>query len=231
MSETIESLLVEGRTFPPSAEFVADASSRPRALRRGRRRSRGVLGRGRPRELLDWFEPWHTVLRVGPAVREVVRRRQAERLVQLPRPARRRPATATRSRTTGRASPATPARSPTRELLDDVSRLANALKELGVREGRPGQRSTSGWCPSCRWRCSPARGIGAAHSVVFGGFSADSLRDRINDAEAKVLITGDGAWRRGQIVPLKEIGRRRGRRVPVDREGARAAAHRARRRR
>jgi acetyl-CoA synthetase len=46
--------------------------------------------------------------------------------------------------------------------------------------------------------------IGAAHSVVFGGFSSDSLRDRINDAEAKVLITGDGAWRRGSIVPLKE---------------------------
>jgi len=46
--------------------------------------------------------------------------------------------------------------------------------------------------------------IGAPHSVVFGGFSSDSLRDRINDAEAKVLITGDGAWRRGSIVPLKE---------------------------
>jgi acetyl-CoA synthetase len=46
--------------------------------------------------------------------------------------------------------------------------------------------------------------IGAAHSVVFGGFSSDALRDRINDAEAKVLITADGAWRRGQIVPLKD---------------------------
>ena len=46
--------------------------------------------------------------------------------------------------------------------------------------------------------------IGAAHSVVFGGFSSDSLRDRINDAEAKVLITADGAWRRGSVVPLKE---------------------------
>ena len=40
--------------------------------------------------------------------------------------------------------------------------------------------------------------IGAAHSVVFGGFSSDSLRDRINDAEAKLLITADGAWRRGR---------------------------------
>ncbi|MGH9005733.1 MAG: AMP-binding protein, partial [Acidimicrobiia bacterium] len=47
--------------------------------------------------------------------------------------------------------------------------------------------------------------LGAAHSVVFGGFSPDSLRDRINDAEAKVLITCDGAWRNGSVVPLKEM--------------------------
>ena len=46
--------------------------------------------------------------------------------------------------------------------------------------------------------------IGAPHSVVFGGFSAEALRDRINDAQAKVLITADGAWRRGTIVPLKD---------------------------
>ena len=46
--------------------------------------------------------------------------------------------------------------------------------------------------------------IGAVHSVVFGGFSAEALADRINDAEAKVVITADGAWRRGDIVPLKQ---------------------------
>ena len=45
--------------------------------------------------------------------------------------------------------------------------------------------------------------IGAIHSVVFGGFSPESLRDRINDAQAKVLITADGGYRRGQVVPLK----------------------------
>jgi acetyl-CoA synthetase len=45
--------------------------------------------------------------------------------------------------------------------------------------------------------------IGAVHSVVFGGFSAEALRDRINDAQAKVLVTADGGFRRGQIVPLK----------------------------
>ena len=47
--------------------------------------------------------------------------------------------------------------------------------------------------------------IGAVHSVVFGGFSAESLRDRINDQQAKLLITADGGYRRGQIVPLKQI--------------------------
>src|SRR5207244_2083991 len=45
--------------------------------------------------------------------------------------------------------------------------------------------------------------IGAIHSVVFGGFSPESLRDRMNDAQAKVVITADGGYRRGQIVPLK----------------------------
>ena len=47
--------------------------------------------------------------------------------------------------------------------------------------------------------------IGAVHSVVFGGFSAESLRDRINDAQATVLVTADGGYRRGQIVPLKQM--------------------------
>ena len=72
--------------------------------------------------------------------------------------------------------------------------------------------------------------IGAPHSVVFGGFSSDSLRDRIQDAEAKVVITADGAWRRGQVVPLKQTTDARGGGVPVDREGARAPPHRAGRR-
>ena len=64
--------------------------------------------------------------------------------------------------------------------------------------------------------------IGAAHSVVFGGFSKDSLRDRINDAECTVLVTGDGAWRRGNVVPLKATADDARRRDAVDREGARA---------
>ena len=89
-----------------------------------------------------------------------------------------------------------------RELLDDVSRLANGLRSLGVGKGDR-VNIYLGMVPELPIAMLACARIGAPHSVVFGGFSADSLRDRINDAEAKVLITADGAWRRGQVVPLK----------------------------
>jgi len=89
------------------------------------------------------------------------------------------------------------------ELHDEVCRFANALKNLGV--GR-GDRVAIylGMVPELPVAMLACARIGAPHSVVFGGFSSDALRDRINDAEAKVLVTADGGWRRGQIVPLKE---------------------------
>jgi acetyl-CoA synthetase len=89
-----------------------------------------------------------------------------------------------------------------RELLDDVCRLANGLRSLGVQRGDR-VNIYLGMVPELPIAMLACARIGAPHSVVFGGFSADSLRDRINDAEAKVLITADGAWRRGQVVPLK----------------------------
>jgi acetyl-CoA synthetase len=89
-----------------------------------------------------------------------------------------------------------------RELLDEVCRLANGLRSLGVRKGDR-VNIYLGMVPELPIAMLACARIGAPHSVVFGGFSADSLRDRIIDAEAKVLITADGAWRRGQVVPLK----------------------------
>ncbi|HSL11116.1 MAG TPA: acetate--CoA ligase [Actinomycetota bacterium] len=88
------------------------------------------------------------------------------------------------------------------ELRDEVCRLANALKELGVGKGDR-VNIYLGMVPELPIAMLACARIGAPHSVVFGGFSAESLRDRINDAEAKILITADGAWRRGQVVPLK----------------------------
>jgi acetyl-CoA synthetase len=89
------------------------------------------------------------------------------------------------------------------ELLDEVCRLANALRSLGVGKGDR-VNVYLGMVPELPIAMLACARIGAPHSVVFGGFSAESLRDRINDAEAKVLITADGAWRRGTVVPLKD---------------------------
>jgi acetyl-CoA synthetase len=89
------------------------------------------------------------------------------------------------------------------ELLDEVCRLANALRSLGVGKGDR-VNIYLGMVPELPIAMLACARIGAPHSVVFGGFSAESLRDRINDAEAKVLITADGAWRRGTVVPLKD---------------------------
>jgi acetyl-CoA synthetase len=90
------------------------------------------------------------------------------------------------------------------DMLTETCRVANALKSIGVTKGDR-VAIYLGMVPELAITMLACARIGAAHSVVFGGFSAQSLKDRINDAEAKVLVTADGAWRRGSIVPLKEI--------------------------
>jgi acetyl-CoA synthetase len=90
-----------------------------------------------------------------------------------------------------------------RELHEAVCRLANGLRSLGVGKGDR-VNIYLGMVPELPIAMLACARIGAPHSVVFGGFSAEALRDRINDAEAKVLITADGAWRRGSVVPLKQ---------------------------
>jgi acetyl-CoA synthetase len=89
-----------------------------------------------------------------------------------------------------------------RDLLDEVARFANALRSLGVHKGDR-VAIYLGMIPELPVAMLACARIGAPHSVVFGGFSAEALRDRINDAGAKVLITADGGYRRGAVVPLK----------------------------
>src|SRR5690606_6012075 len=88
------------------------------------------------------------------------------------------------------------------ELLADVQRFANVLKDLGVQAGDRVNIYLP-MIPELPVAMLACARIGAVHSVVFGGFSAESLADRINDAEARVLVTADGGFRRGAPSNLK----------------------------
>jgi acetyl-CoA synthetase len=202
MSQGIESLLAEGRTFVPSESFkerarVVDAEVYDEADVD----YEGFWAR-QAAELLDWSEEWHTVLdwdlpfakwfvggKLNASYNCLDRHVEAGHGDQVAYHWEGEPGD---TRTITYA-----------QLLDDVSRLANALRELGVEKGDR-VNIYLGMVPELPTALLACARIGAPHSVVFGGFSADSLRDRIMDAEAKVLITADGAWRRGGIVPLKE---------------------------
>ena len=86
----------------------------------------------------------------------------------------------------------------------EVNKLANAIKSLGIKKGDRVAIYLP-MVPEVVFAMLACARIGAIHTVVFGGFSAEALRDRINDAQAKLLITADGGFRRGNIVPLKSL--------------------------
>ena len=89
-----------------------------------------------------------------------------------------------------------------RQLQEETARLANALRALGVRKGDV-VTLYMGMVPELAIAVLACARIGAAHSVIFGGFAAPAIIDRVADAQSRVIITCDGAWRRGSIVPLK----------------------------
>jgi acetyl-CoA synthetase len=90
------------------------------------------------------------------------------------------------------------------DLYRQVCQFANVLKGLGVRRGDRVALYLP-LIPELAIAMLACARIGAVHSVVFGGFSSESLRDRINDAQASILVTADGGWRRGHVVPLKQM--------------------------
>jgi acetyl-CoA synthetase len=89
------------------------------------------------------------------------------------------------------------------DLHREVCKFANALKKIGIKKG---DRVTiyMPMVPEAVIAMLSCARIGATHSVIFGGFSADAVADRNNDAKSKLVITADGGWRRGKIVPLKQ---------------------------
>ncbi len=202
MPEAIESLLAEGRTFPPPDDFKKGARIVDAEIYEGASSDLEGFWARQAEDLLDWFEPWKAVLEWElPFAKWFVGGKLNASYNCLDRHVEAGHGDQVAYHWEG--EPGDTRTITYVQLLDEVSRLANALRSLGVSKGDR-VNIYLGMVPELPVALLACARIGAPHSVVFGGFSADSLRDRINDAEAKVLITGDGAWRRGSIVPLKE---------------------------
>jgi len=90
-----------------------------------------------------------------------------------------------------------------KDLQRETSKFANVLKKLGVRKGDI-VTIYMPMVPELAIAMLACARIGAPHSIIFGGFSASAIRDRVEDAKSKIIITADGGWRRGKVVPLKE---------------------------
>ena len=202
MPEAIESLLAEGRTFPPSEGFKKQARVVGTDVYDEAAQDFEGFWARQAADLLDWTTEWDTILEWDlPFAKWFVGGKLNAAYNCLDRHVASGHGDQVAYHWEG--EPGDTRTITYAQLLDDVSRLANALKALGVGKGDR-VNVYLGMVPELPMALLACARIGAPHSVVFGGFSSDSLRDRINDAEAKVLITGDGAWRRGAIVPLKE---------------------------
>src|SRR4026209_2512068 len=212
MNEQLDTLLSETRRFPPPAAFAARASATAELYQAGRDWTRFWAQQAQD---LDWISAWTRVLdwqppharwfvdgKLNASANCIDRhlkgpRRNKAAIVWEGEPGDRRVLTYW-------------------DLAREVSRCANALKRLGIERGdrvaiylpmipEAGVARSVPMIPEAVIAMLACARIGAVHSVVFGGFSADSLRDRIYDAGAVCVIAADCGYRRGQVVPLKRF--------------------------
>ncbi len=199
--DAIEVLLEEGRTFPPPDEFKQSGNlNDPGVWERADKDPEGFWAE--QAQQLDWFKTWDKVLEwdcpwakwfIGGKLN--VSYNCLDRHVQTARK--------NKAAIIWEGEPGDERVLTYRDVWREVNKFANVLKGLGVRKGDR-VALYLGMVPELLIAMHACNRIGAVHSVVFGGFSAESLSDRINDASAKVLVTGDGGYRRGGIVPLKK---------------------------
>jgi acetyl-CoA synthetase len=196
----IGDLLVETRVFKPNPEFVKQANTNKKSIYQAASRNPEAFWAAMASELV-WKKKWRQVLSwKAPDAKWFVggklnitescldrhiqtSRRNKAALIWEGEPGDRRTLTYF-------------------ELYKQVNKFANVLKKFGIGKGDRVAIYLP-MIPELIIAMLACARIGAIHSVVFGGFSPESLRDRINDAQAKMLITADGAYRRGQIIPLK----------------------------
>jgi acetyl-CoA synthetase len=197
--QDIETLFLEQRRYPPPPEFAKQANAQPDIHDKGRKEFWREEGLKR----VSWFMPFTDVYEWNPPYAKWfiggklnVCYNCVDRHVEAGRGDKvafhwegepedeRRPVTFI-------------------DLQSEVVRFANGLKQLGVKKGTP-VGIYMGMVPELPVAMLACTRLGAPHTVVFGGFSADSLTDRMNDMECEVLITQNEGWRRGSRVPLKK---------------------------
>jgi acetyl-CoA synthetase len=201
MTDQIATLLSEQRRFPPPQAFAAHAIAQP-SLYEDAARDRLAFWE-REALALDWIRPWKAVLDWKPPHAKWfvggqlnVAANCLDRHLAGPR--------RNKAAVIWEGEPGDRRVLTYWELAREVGRAANALKRLGVKRGDRVAIYLP-MIPEAAIAMLACARIGAVHSVVFGGFSSESLRDRINDAKAVALITADGGYRRGQVVPLKRF--------------------------
>jgi acetyl-CoA synthetase len=197
----ITALLKEKRKFPPPKEFTRTAQVKQASIYREAARSPEKFWERFAREL-DWFKPWKSVLQWKlPYAKWFVGGKLNVSYNCLDRhitTARR-----TKAALIWEGEPGDSRTLTYWDLYREVNRFASALKRAGVKKG---DRVTIylPMVPELPITMLACARIGAPHSVIFGGFAPDAVRERIHDAESTVLITADGGFRRGGIVPLKK---------------------------
>ena len=202
----IDSVMHESRLFPPSTEFSQKARigslAAYEALYAEAKADPTAFWERLAREELHWFEPFHTTLKWNEPFAEwfvggktnvayncldahlKTARRNKAALVWEGEPGDQRTLTY-------------------QQLHHEVCKFANVLKGLGIQQGDVVSIYMP-MVPELAIAMLACARIGAIHSVIFGGFSAEAVADRNNDAGSKLVITADGGWRRGKVLPLKE---------------------------
>ena len=197
---SIDALLQEDRRFPPPEGFAKQANIRDPGVYEEAQKDYEAFW-GRFAEELDWFKKWDRVLEWDPPFAKWF---VGGKINMAYNCLDRHLSTARRNKAAlvWEGEPGDWKVYTYWDLYREVCRFANGLKALGVQKG---DRVTIylPMIPELPIAMLACARIGAPHNVVFGGFSPDSLRDRINDSQSKVLITSDGGYRRGNVLALK----------------------------
>lgn len=197
--DSIENLGSESRTFPPSAEFAAQANAKVEIYDRAES-DRLAFWETQAREL-TWQKPWDSVLEwKAPYAKWFVGGKLNASFNALDRHVL--AGRGDRVALFFEGEPGDTRSITYADLLTDVKKAANALIEIGVKAGDR-VAIYMPMIPEAAVAMLACARIGAAHSVVFGGFSADALLSRIQDADAKIVITADGGFRKGAAFALK----------------------------